>query len=67
MLARLAGQVTALQLTISKYKHSATGRPFVIYIHKEQPCCPVKAILDFIYISFSALCKQSSTADQKID
>ena len=42
------GQVTALQLTISKYKHSATGRPFVIYIHKEQSCCPVKTILDFI-------------------
>ena len=42
------GQVTALQLTISEYKHSATGRPFVIYIHKEQSCCPVKTILDFI-------------------
>ena len=35
-------ELTALQLTISKYKHSATGRPFVIYIHKEQSCCPLK-------------------------
>ena len=42
------GQVTALQLTISKYKHSDTGRPFVIYIYKEDLCCPVKTTLHFI-------------------
>jgi len=42
------GQVTALQLTISTYKHSDTGRPFVIYIYKEALCCPVRTILDFI-------------------
>jgi len=47
-LVNSQGQVTALQLTISKYKHSANWRPFVIYIHKEQSCCPVKTILDFI-------------------
>ena len=41
------GQVTALQLAISKYKHSATRHPFVLYIHKEQSCCSVKTILDF--------------------
>lgn len=47
LLNRL-GQVTALQLTISKYKHSDTGPPFVIYIYKEDLCCPVRTILDFI-------------------
>ena len=41
-------RVTALRLTISKYKHSDTGRPFVIYVYQEDSCCPVKAILDFM-------------------
>lgn len=47
-LVNRQGQVTALQLTIVKYKHSDNGRPFVIYIYKEDTCCPVKTILDFI-------------------
>ena len=50
-LARLVNiqrKVEALQLTISKYKHSDTGRPFVIYIYQEESCCPVEPILDFI-------------------
>lgn len=42
-------QVTALQLSILKYKHSNNGRPFTIYIYKEDSCCPVQAILDFVY------------------
>ena len=42
-------QVKALQLTIFKYKHSdSERRPFVIYIYKEESCCPVTTILDFI-------------------
>ena len=42
------GQVTALQLTILKYKHSTGGCPFTIYIYKEGSCCPVQALLDFV-------------------
>jgi len=42
------GQVTALQLTTLKYKHSSNGRPFTMYIYIESSCCPVQAILDFV-------------------
>ena len=44
------GQVTALQLSILKYKHtcSTNGHPFTIFIYKEDSCCPVQAILDFV-------------------
>ena len=41
-------QVTALQLSILKYKHRNNGRPFTIYIYKQDSCCPVQAILDFV-------------------
>ena len=38
----------ALELNILKCKHNKSGLPFVIYIYRENTCCPITCILDFI-------------------
>ena len=50
-LYRLAGSqqhVKALQLTFINYKHSDSGRPFVVYISTESKYCPVERILEYL-------------------
>ena len=40
--------VIALSLTFGNFKHSYNQRPFTIFLHRQNSCCPVHFLLEYL-------------------
>ena len=40
--------VVALKITFGNFKHSYNQRPFTIFLHRQNSCCPVQFLLEYL-------------------
>ena len=47
-LVDISNYVVALKITFGNFKHSYNQRPFTIFLHRQNSCCPVQFLLQYL-------------------